>query len=189
MKLAQLWKRGLSTHVKTPGLLGPGKACRSVVREDGTANGAVGCAGLLLFPAKVPGPVPVEKAAGTVFFHFRKLALLIRSQYLVEGSLRLGMRRGGLRHEVANGVRRLLDTRRVVALNGVLQVLVRGLHAAMHRLFRGGRIGEDGEGLLLLLGRKRQLVRQELHPMLGARGRVRRIWRSRGVRRFLCIKK
>src|SRR5262249_22855297 len=96
-------------------------------------------------------PVPAESAsARPVAMHLVVFGLLVWVQRLVKGCISLGASCSCLRHQVADGVRRLVNAGAVILLGCGLQVLVCRPHLIVQRLHVCRSIGEDGCGLLLL---------------------------------------
>jgi len=101
-----------------------------------------------------------------------KLAVLVRSKYLVKCSVRFGVGRGQLRCEIA-------DVPAVGRLPAVsfFSTAASNCHgrsvSVQHRLFRAMASVKIVVGLLLLCRRQRQMPGQEANPVLDALRRVR----------------
>ena len=107
--------------------------------------------------------------------HLRVFALLIGRERLIERGIGFRVRRNRLRHQVADGVGRLVDRRAIVPRDRALEPLVRRLHLFVQRLLASQGVGEDGGGLLLLSRRESQLFGQEIDPMLNHLCRIGRL--------------
>src|SRR5262249_35885552 len=104
--------------------------------------------------------------AWSMAVHLAVLSLLVGVERLVKGCIGLGMSGGGLRHQVADGVRGLFNAGAVILLGCRLQVLVCRPHLVVQRFHVRGSIGKDGCSLLLLCRRETQFLRQKVHAAL-----------------------
>ena len=68
------------------------------------------------------------------FFKLAELAPLVGSEDLVESRVGLGVGRGHLARQAANGAGSLINRRRIILLYGCFQIVMRGAHLIVERL-------------------------------------------------------
>src|SRR4029079_413870 len=85
-----------------------------------------------------------SESAGALAVGFGVLGLLVRSENLIERRVGLGIIRGDLGRQIADGDGSLVDARAVVGLHGVGKALVRCLQVGAHGGVGRGGVRKDG---------------------------------------------